>query len=227
MKKTTLNRMAMYQNVHAVVNDHQSSWNQIPGIVSVINEFEPLLNSLNNKLKAQSSVTKGIKLEKDSFMTQFIDRLSDLKKGLYLYAVQTNNVALRERNKESRSKLHATSGSRLQVLTLALLEDLDEHGGALTSVGIGSELIQEFRDQALLFEERKNSVRQAIIERTVETKAIDDLEKQLNELLIDQLDRYISLLKASDSDFFEAYKAARRIIGNGGNTGTKENVPAA
>jgi hypothetical protein len=36
MKKSILSHMAMYQNVLAVVKDHQSSWNTIPGMVTVV-----------------------------------------------------------------------------------------------------------------------------------------------------------------------------------------------
>lgn len=225
MKKTTLVHVAMYQNVRAVVNNHENSWNQIPGIVDVISQFEALLDDLNNKLKTQTALTKGIKLKKEDFLEEFVNRMSTLKKGLYLYALQTKDPELRERNKESRSALRLTSANRLQVLTAVLLEDLDVHGNALTNLGIGSELIQEFRDQTLLFEDRKNSVRQAIIDRTIETNAIRELEKQLNALLIEQIDRYISLLSNTDSHFCAEYKAARKIVGNGG--GSKNHLPAA
>lgn len=215
----------MYQNVRAVVNDHQSSWSQVPGIVSVVEEFESLLSNLNTKLNAQSSVTKGVKLEKDSFLEEFTNRMSALKKGLYLYALQTSDQELRERNKESRSTLRSTPATRLEVFINVLLEDLDAYGNALTNAGISAEMIQEFRDQALQFEQRKNSVRQAIIDRSIETKAITDLEKQLNALLIEQLDRYVSVLSTTDSNFYAEYKAARKIIGKGG--GSKDQVPAA
>lgn len=213
----------MYQNVRAVVNNHQSSWSQVPGIVEVINQFDPLLVDLNNKLKAQSALTKGIKLKKDDFFHEFIGRMSDLKKGLYLLAVQTNDPELRERNKESRSVLRSISADRLLVLTNVLLEDLDVYGNSLLNSGIGTEIIQQFRDQAVLFEERKNSTRQAIIDRSIQTKMISELEKQLNTLLIGQLDHYISLLSTTDANFFAEYKAARKIVGKGG--GSKSNLP--
>lgn len=214
----------MYQNVRQVVNDHQSSWNQIPGIVSAVAQFESLLNNLSSKLNAQNSMTKGVRIEKDVFMTAFINRMSILKKGLSVHAIQTNNHVLFERNKEPKSTLDVTSEKRLQFLTTALLEDLDTYETALNNIGISSEVIQQFRDEALLLEESKNSVRQAIIDRSIETQAIDDLEKQLNKFLTSQLDRCVGLLSTSDSNFFAEYKAARKIIGNSSG---KNNAPAA
>ncbi len=217
----------MYQNVLAVVKDHQSSWNGIPAIVSVVSEFESLLTNLGSRLNGQSSITQGISDEKQIYIDQLIKDMSLLKKGLFLYAIQTNDLPLRARNKESLTKLKSMGAERLKVSSEALLLDLEAHGTALPDFGITAAQIQDFQSQAALLEERKNSVRQAIIERSIETKAIKDLEKQLNNLLIEQLDRFMSFFQATEPSFFVTYKAARRIIGNGNPGGSRNNKLSA
>lgn len=211
----------MYQNVHAVVNNHQSSWSQVPGIVSVVEQFEILLDNLIHKLNAQNTLTKGVKLEKDSFLDEFVHLMSIMKKALTIHAVQTKNLKLRERNKETEGRLRNATVSRLQVITSNLLEDLDSYESALSNLGVTSERIQKFRDQALLLEEQKISVRQAIIDRSIETKGIKDVDQQLNKLLIEQLDHCVSLLDDTDSNFLAEYKAARKTIVKSG--GSKNN----
>ncbi|AEA42334.1 hypothetical protein [Fluviicola taffensis] len=225
MKKTTLSHMAMYQNVLAVVKDHQSSWSGIPGIVTVVDQFESMLNNLGSKMTLQSKITQGITLEKQAFIHELIEQMSLLKKGLFLYATQTNNLDLRARHKEAISTLKRLTEGRLQFETAKLLEDLQIHGSSLDTVGISSSDIQVFQNKVALLEERKNSVRQAIIERTIETKGIYELEKKLNDLLINQLDRFISFFQSTNNTFFATYKAARRIIGNSG--GSKSNPVSA
>ena len=224
MKKTTLHHIAMYQNVLAVVNDHQSTWSSVPGMVQAVDQFENLLTNLSNKLNIQNTLMQGIRKDKEEYMNQLIESMSLLKKGLFLHAVQTNNIVLRERNKESLTKLRSMGAERLKIENIALLEDLDTYESALASVGIDAQQIQEYRDKAALIEERKNSVRQAIIERSMETKSIRDLEKQLNELLISQLDRFISFFRTVNNTFFVSYKAARRIIGKSGPGSTKGSL---
>ncbi|TSJ44889.1 hypothetical protein [Fluviicola chungangensis] len=227
MKKSTLHHMAMYQNVLAVVKDHQSSWNTNPAITSVISQFESLLNNLNNRLNAQNTLTLGIRLSKETFISQLIDRMCILKKGLFLHAVQINDLTLRARHKESKSKLESFADDRLQVVCSSLLEDVDQYETELVALGVDPALIQAFRDQTAEYEERKNSVRQAIIERSLETKSIKELEKQLNKLLIEQLDRFISLFQSSNNPFFVTYKAARRIIGKSGPGSSKNDLKSA
>lgn len=227
MKKTTLNHIAMYQNVLAVVKDHQSTWSGVTGMVSTVDQFENLLNQLSSKLNIQSTLTQGIWKDKEVYMKELIESMSILKKGLFLLATQTDNRILLERNRESLTKLKSMGAERLKIVSIALLEDVDNYESSLATVGIDAPRIQDFRDKVALLEERKNSVRQAIIERTIETKSIHDLEKQLNELLIGQLDRFISFFKTTNSNFFESYRAARRIIGNGGGpkSGPRGNSP--
>ncbi len=224
MKKSTLHHMAMYQNVLAVVKEHQSSWSSITGIATIVDRFELLIGQLSSKLNTQNTITQGIGIAKASFMEQLIDRMSILKKGLFLHAVQTNDFALRERNKESKSKLRAASDDRLQVICTALLEDSSTYESELVALGVDPAVIQSFSDLAGEYEERKNSVRQAIIERSLETKSIKELEKQLNKLLIEQLDRFISLFQSTNNPFYVTYKAARRIIGKSGPGSTKSAV---
>lgn len=213
----------MYENVLTVLNDYQSAWNTVPGIVTAAAEFQNLLNSLSPKLNLQNTLTQGIRHEKDAYLKDLIADMSKLKKGLLLYAMETNNLVLRERNRDTKSTLTHLSGSLLQVTTMALLEDLQMYGAELGMAGINQEQIQQFQAKVTEFENRKNSVRQAIIERSMETKAINSLEKQINRLLIDRLDRFISLLNIPGSNFQATYQAARKVIDTGGHTGHKPN----
>lgn len=228
MKKTTLNHLAMYQNVLAVVKDHQSTWSGVSGMVSAVDQFENLLNMLGSKLNIQNTLTQGIRKDKEVYMNELIESMSILKKGLFLHATQTNNLILLERHKESLTKLKSMGAERLKIASVALLEDLETYESFLTTVGIDAQRIQEFRNKAAILEERKNSVRQAIIERTIETKSIRELEKKLNALLINQLDRFISFFQSANSAFVASYKAARKIIGNGGGpkSGPRGAAPA-
>ncbi|MDF3027032.1 MAG: hypothetical protein K0S23_1339 [Fluviicola sp.] len=196
--------------------DHQSTWSGVPAFVNTVDQFESLLNELNNRLNQQNTVTQGITKDKEAFMDQLIRDISYLKKGLFLHATQTNNLILLERHRESLTKLKSMGAERLKIVSATLLEDLETYESFLTSVGIDAQRIQEFRDMATVLEERKNSVRQAIIERSIETKSIRELEKQLNALLINQLDRFISLFQSTNKPFFDTYKASRKIIGNNG-----------
>ena len=227
MKKTTLSHMAMYQNVLAVVKDHQSTWSGVPGVATVIDRFETGINDLRSKLHTQNTIMHGIGLEKAVFMDKLIASMTVLKKGLFLHGVQTNNLPLRERNKEPKSKLAALREDRLQVICTSLLDDVNEHENELVAIAVDPAIIQEFRDLAAAFEERKNSVRQAIIERTLEIQNIREIEKQLNKLLKEQLDRFISLFQSANKTLFDSYKAARKIIGNGNPGGSRNNKLSA
>ncbi len=226
MKKSTLNHIAMYQNVLAVVNDHQTVWNSVPGIVTAVNEFQDLLSNLSQKLNLQTTITQGIRLGKETYLKDLIADMGTLKKGLLLYGRETNNLVLRERNRDTKATLTNLSADRLQVISVALLEDLETHGAQLGTVGISAEQVQQFQLKVAELENRKNSVRQAIIERSLETKDINKLEKQINRLLIDRLDLFISLLNTTDSHFVAAYRSARKVIETGGH-GQRPNEESA
>jgi hypothetical protein len=149
--------------------------------------------------------------------------MSMLKKALFLYAVETGNLSLRERHKEPKSKLAVLSPDRLEILSINLVADLETYGPQLGAMGVVPEQITSFGAKVAVLQDRKNSVRQAILERSMETREIRELEKQINRLLIDRLDRFISFFKASNSSFFNTYRGARKVIANGGGAGPRSN----
>lgn len=211
----------MYQNVLAVVNNHQPVWNGVQVMVTAVDQLQSLLNGLENKLNLQSTLTQGVSVEKNAYMKALIEDMSILKKALLIYAEETNNLLLRERHRESKSKLVSLAADHIEILSINLREDLETHGPALQIVGITPEQIQQFSAKADQLENYKNSVRQAIVERSVETQEIREIEKQINKLIIDRLDRFITFYKTTDPTFFKTYRGARRIITKNGGTGPK------
>ncbi|MNU69519.1 hypothetical protein D3C71_589050 [compost metagenome] len=216
MKRSTANKLNMYESVHAVLTDHQSSWQNIPAFASAVNKFETKLALLRAGVAEQSSATTGVSLEKRLRTEDLRNRMLVMQHALFLLGRASGDVLLQERNHLSKTDLFHMTLNEFAARCTELKGDLDTYSAQLPQYGITQQAIDELIPLLLGVDELNNSTRKAIIKRKSITKNIEDLEQELNELLRVELDRLILVFKESDSQFYHSFESARITINYGG-----------
>jgi hypothetical protein len=217
MKRSTTNRLNMYESVHSVLNDYQSSWQGIPAFVSAVNTFETKLNLLRMRVMEQSSITTGVSMDKKLRINDLRDRMLVVQHALFLLGRASGDILLRERNHTSKTALLEMNLAGFAARCAELKLDLGTYGPQLAEYGITLESIDELIPLLQGIDEVNNSTRKAIIRRKNATQSIRELELELNELLRIELDRLILLFRHSEPGFFQSFRSARITIhyGNG------------
>lgn len=224
MKRSTANKLNMYESVHAVLTDHQSSWQNVPAFVSAVNTFETKLNLLRTRAAEQVSATTGVSQEKKMRTEDLRERMLIAQNALFLLGRAIGDVPLRERNHASKTDLFKMTLNEFAVRCSELKGDLDSHASQLAEYGINQQAIDELTPLLLGIDELNNSVRKAIIKRKGITKSIEDLEQEINELLRVELDRLILVFKESEPALVHSYNSARITINYGGGRGSRNDL---
>jgi len=212
MKKSTANKLNMYLNVNAVLNNYQSTWEPVPVFVASVSNFSTKLSLLQERLIQQDSATKGVSANKNFRITDLRERMMVMHKALKLYGKATGNWALAERNNWSRTGLIRLNISKLTVHCGELKQDLDAFGPQLMPYGISSDMILEITPMLETINEVNISTRQAILGRKSVTQSISDLQRSIDNLLQEELDELLLVFKTTQAAFFEAFRNARIII---------------
>lgn len=216
----------MYESVHAVLTDHQSSWQNVPAFASAVNTFETKLNLLRTRIAEQLSATTGVTLEKNLRTEDLRNRMLIVQHALFLLGRSSGDFQLQERNHHSKTDLYRLSLNEFAARCSELKGDLETYGAQLPEYGITQQAIDELIPLLSGIDELNNSSRKAIIKRKSITKAIDELEQELNELLRVELDRLILVFKESVPAFYQSFESARITINYGGGIkGTKPQNP--
>ena len=223
MKRSTANKLNMYESVHAVLTDHQSSWQNIPAFASAVNTFETKLALLRARLAEQLSATTGVTLEKKLRTEDLRNRMLVVQHALFLLGRASGDIALRERNNHSKSDLRDRNLNEFAARCTELRGDLDTYGAQLLQYGITQQQMDELMPLLLGIDELNNSSRKAIIKRKSITKAIEELEQELNELLRIELDRLILVFKQSEPAFYQSFESARITINYGGGGSRRDD----
>ncbi|WP_341900797.1 hypothetical protein [Fluviicola taffensis] len=216
MKRSTANKLNMYESVHAVLTDHQSSWQTVPAFASAVTTFETKLNLLRARLVEQLGATTGVSMEKNLRTEDLRKRMLVMQNALFLLGRASNELQLQERNHLSKSDLIHMKLNEFAARCTELKGDLTTYGTQLAAYGITQQAIDELIPLLSGIDELNNSTRKAIIKRKSITKAIADLEQELNELLRVELDRLILVFRESEPPFYQSFESARITINYGG-----------
>jgi hypothetical protein len=219
MKRTTTNKLQMYQNVFSVMSDFQSVWLAVPAFVGSVANFNTKLDLLRIRLTEQSGTTLGISLEKNERLKDMRERMLVVHHALFMYASAVGDIPLRERNRKTKTKLDKLNIAKLAVCCAELKNDLDLHGPQLLDYGITAVMISELVPMLTGIDELNNSTRKAILKRKSVTESIRDLERALDGILRMEMDNLILVFKKDQPSFFSAFTNARVVIDYGHHGG--------
>lgn len=222
MKRTTTNKLNMYQSVHAVLSQYQTVWQGIPAFAGAVSNFESQFELLQTSLVEQSSATTGVSTDKNLRIEELRERILLVQRTLFLLGREQGDTLLQERNRKTKSSLTTMSFGKLAVRCKEVKVDIDAHGSELINYGITPDFIEELNSQLLGIDELNNSVRLAILKRKNATESINDLELAIDKLLRVEMDGLILLFK--NTPFFKAFRHARAVVdyGSHGGNGSKE-----
>jgi len=219
MRRTTTNKLNMYQSVFSVMDDFQSVWQSVPAFVSAYANFNSKLELLRVRLTEHSSTIVGVSVEKGLRLADLRERMLVTHRSLFLYGQAAGNVLLRERNRKTKSGLDKLNIAKLAVCCNELKNDLVLYGAQLSDYGITAEMIAELLPMLSGIDDLNNSPRKAILKRKSTTQSISELERALDEILRTEMDNLILVFKKNQPEFFRAFRDARIVIDYGHHSG--------
>lgn len=214
------NKLNMYQSVLKVCNEHESVWNGIPGFVSALTDFNTSFEALGLAAQKQATKTVGVSSKKYAKLNELIDGLMVVHGTLKLHGKKIDDPMLIARNKFVASKLKIMSMQQMVVHVDVVIDDINTFGSALAEYGVDQNTLDAVL--ASITEARKvmNSPRNAIIERKLHTKMLDEYIHTLDEVLKFSLDNLVRVHKKNHPKFYNLYWNARMIVDSGGKKTT-------
>lgn len=202
----------MYGSVHGVLTANQTLWQTIPAFVSAVEELEAGLSELDAKFSEQTIVTKGVSKERSEKLIKLIKRMKLAHNALYLYAKETGDLLLQERNQVSVSSINHLSIGKVKVHATSLKNDLDAHTTDLSAFGLTTAFINDLLTDLETLPALVTSTREAILIRKAATQEITSLERSISKLFREELDRLIEFFESSNPKFVQAYRNARTVV---------------
>lgn len=202
----------MYLQVEKVIQKHSSSWTENTAFGSVYANFNEKLAGLQNLSDGQENSLIGVRALKDAKRDQTIGTAMEIVGALKALASVNSSPDLKAHVKIAESQLRFASKQDFLHLVNRILEKANEHSAELEVFGIDQakiEALTALRDDV---ESAINMPRTAMIDRKTFTLKIIERFEELDEILKEQLDTLMLVLKKQHPDFYKDYKGARVVI---------------
>lgn len=202
----------MYRAVRQVVQKYNSSWTGLTAFENAVNQFAQKVTELESLTYKKTKSLIGVTSKRDAHRRITGELALQVANAIYAYASSIENEELKEKMHYTPSTMKYSPNMRFISAVEGILNNAKLMASDLVPFGVDQDKIDDLELAYLEMVEILNSPRQAIVSRKVISEKIDNLISDLDDVLKDQLDRLIVLLKEDEIDFVLTYEGARTII---------------
>jgi hypothetical protein len=204
-------KLNMLQTVIRVLNGSESLYTDIPVFAETVND----LKNVTNRIKRMGEILSGTDRqgpagEKDRQETALVNRAVTMANILSLLATDTGSMTIQPKAGVTKSLLYHLGSSEQLSMVRRIHAGALAHADAVARYGVQVGEIYAMETAISLYENQL-ATSPAAVEDT-DTANLVHLFAAADTLLIDRLDRLMSLFKMSAPDFYETYFDARNII---------------
>jgi len=192
---------------------------KMPHIVTLMEEFEAMLEELSQKIQLQGLNRTGIRIQKLRMRGELTALTLNIAAHMEAYALSINNkvlqheVALKEyKINKSRENYVASLAIIIHKKALALITPLAEYG-------VTPQMLIDLKEATDEYIAILPKTRIGIVTQSTSTSIIKQLFEKFDKLLF-RIDKLVTIVRFSDKVFHAQYFANRKII----RRGARKNV---
>lgn len=224
LKPTLMNRKqerkySMYKAVNSfLVATLASIIAKMPNMADAMTQLQKLIDDIADYIEAQESNRKGYSQGKEISKELVVNTIFVLAGQVKSFAVDTNNLVLKNEMTYTDSKLLAMADNRLYATANRIIAKADQNIASLDSYGLTPEKLIDIQTLVEIYNTKISEPRNAASQKAEDTLKLEQAIKDADELLIEKMDTYVIIVKNSDPEFFNIYHSNRKIIGPGYKT---------
>lgn len=208
-------KLAMYNLVRQLMEENAPTWNSVPAVESVFNDFTAKVAELETLRTKQQGILTGYAASKSKLRNVTIEQARHIIAALVVYGKSINDEVLYAKVEKRAASMKKLSQDKL-LASLGEIEGIaTDLSAELIPFGVSNAHIAEFANNCEALKEQMYRVRMEIVKRKQITQAISNVGKSIDGVLKSGLDQFIQVLKSVDAKFYEKYQSARMIIEHG------------
>ncbi len=221
MRLTQSNKLTMYDAVLSFLKDQMSIVNTIEQFVISLTGFETAVRNINEKEIERQTVSAGKTTVKYSAEEEVIELTVDVAAGLFTYARKNGKTELKELSDISARKLDRLKDVDLLSKCKQICDAAKIVEAELTPYGVTSAMVTELKAKIDGFGISVGDRDASVAKRKGAGITLVELFNEADDILEEELDRFVDKFKNKDSSFYAGYYAARNIK----NLGIRHRTP--
>jgi len=216
MKRKEANRNNMRKTLEAVFSENRLIIDEYPALMESVTRLGIVLGEIDGLDKQFITSVDGKTSTKNLIEDELIEELMPVKAALYAYAVRSKNEELRVLAKDSESTLRRIPDAELLKKTELITAEAEKHKTDLADYKITEEVITELKSKTSLYAAAIDGKDTSFANRSALRIALTNKFDEADEIITEELDHLIELVRKSHPLFYDQYQAAITIKDLGG-----------
>ena len=221
MRLTQSNKLTMFEAVINYLEERTGIVNSIAEFAVSFTEFKTAAKSISEKEVERQTASAGKTNAKYSAEEELIDSTVDVGAGLFTYSRKNKIAESKELSDISERKLGRLKDVDLLNKCTQVYNAAKNVESELAPFGVTAELVEGLRSKIAAFELSIGDRNASAAKRKGAGKTVVEMFNEADDILEEELDRFVDKFKTRDTDFYEGYYAARNIK----NLGVRHRAP--
>ncbi len=203
----------MFLSTQSFLDANATVWNGMPRMVNYKNMFDEIIS----RIQAKSESTRqgvGVTQQKEQLKEAIATKASMLSGILQIIAAEQNNNDLASAVKMTKSDLTLSKEADIGAAVKNLIAKANENTATLAEFGITPEVITELTTRVDDFNALIGKPRTILSQKYSALSNIEELFGEGNRVLKLNLDNSMLIFRESQTEFYQGYQNARKIIDN-------------
>lgn len=211
MNTRQANRVTMMKTTSVYLDTNNSVWNSMAPMGAAVQSFKNSLTAIDAAARQQETPS-GAADNKAAARDALEDVLFLTCEALGVIGHTTNDHDLMALTSLNPSELDNLSAEELVNRATTVLERANARKTELATYQVTQANLDEFSEALQDFRDAKEQPRTATAERMAQTESLENLIREANGTLRNQLDRFVNLFRRSNPDFVAGYRGARVVV---------------
>jgi hypothetical protein len=208
------NRLSMYLAVRDFLLQYPDLTKDLPNYNLHFTGLQNSISEIQSIAEIQKSDTKGYAKQKQSLRDKLITLTLDTSHKMNAFAKFSDNLMLQSEVKMTRSRLIRATDTGLRDFAQIIYAKAEANLEALKGYGVTSETQTEFIDTINKYNSSLSGPRVAKTETVQATKQLTLLFEKA-DLMLENIDAVIGIIKYSQSNFVNGFITAKKIVNAG------------
>lgn len=225
MNKRMENKLTMYEGVNVLFRDNTATVDSIPTLKESVERFKTTLASIPLKVSEVNNASTGKAAVKNQLEDELVTLLLPIAAGLYISAKKQNNVELMEKVRITESGLRKYRDTDLANKATSIATFAEANTQSLVAACITDVMIAALKAKAQAYLTSVGARESSVAERMGARTSLEDLFYKIDELLEEEIDPAMELIRGTNTQFYNGYFALR-VVKDTGVRHRPEQTPA-
>lgn len=211
MDKRQENRLTMYEALLMLLQSNNEKTQVVGTFAGTVTELAGLVSAVKSKSIEVDIATVGKVVAKEGAQEALMAALLPACSALYVIGRKQHNMEIQGRVNISETKLHRMRDTELASFGTALADLATAQAPALEPMGFGAEKLADLKAKAETYAASIGARKVSVADRKGARGTMNDLFDKTDELIHEELDRYMEMLRPTETELYNKYFSARVV----------------